>query len=287
MDQLPISVIVITRNAEETIEECLSCVERNNPAEIIVVDGESTDRTVEVARRYTPRICSDGGRGKGFARQLGAEQATQQYVVYIDADVFVAEGALSTLLTEFRGRGYITMHALGEPRPQGQKWTYWEWAQSQHAQLSWALSRHQTRVGTAAGIFRRETILKYGFEGGYGGGLDDMDLEDRLRMDEHRLGISSARVCFYYKASMISLIKTRFLWGRVAVGYLRKYGLWHARFWPALRSLFWLGFCLIKGKPRLVPYFLLDGIVETAGMAKGLLDWVAEALRRRRRGNGA
>lgn len=278
---LPISVIVIAKNAASTLDECLSAVQYNSPAELIVVDGDSTDGTKELARQYTPRIYSDGGGGKGLARQLGAEQATQEYLVYIDTDVFLAEGALNTLLREFQDSGCVAMHALLEPCPQGHKWTYWEWAAWQHAQLSSALSHHQTHIEIQACILRRETVLKCGFETGYGGGLDDIDLEDRLIIEGHRLGISSASASFHYRADLSSFVNTRFFWGTVAVGYLRKHGIWHARFWPPLRSLFWLGFCLLRGKPRLIPFFFLDGIVGTVGMAKGVLDWAVEALKRR------
>ena len=46
---MPISVIIAAKNAESTIEECLDSVRRNNPAEIIVVDGNSSDKTVKIA----------------------------------------------------------------------------------------------------------------------------------------------------------------------------------------------------------------------------------------------
>ena len=88
MENLPISVIIIAKNAERTIEECLSAVKKSNPAEIIVVDGNSTDRTVEIARRYTEHIYPDEGKGIGYARQLGAEMASQEYIAYVDSDVF-------------------------------------------------------------------------------------------------------------------------------------------------------------------------------------------------------
>jgi len=51
---LPISVIIVAKNAESTIEECLDSVRRNNPAEIIVVDGLSTDKTVSLSRLDLP-----------------------------------------------------------------------------------------------------------------------------------------------------------------------------------------------------------------------------------------
>ncbi|MDO8491214.1 MAG: glycosyltransferase family 2 protein, partial [Dehalococcoidia bacterium] len=208
------------------------------------------------------------------------EKATQEYVVHIDSDVFLAEGALATLLSEFRGSDCASMHALGELRPQGNKLSYWESAQEEHARLSWALSGQQPRLGTAFCIFRRETILKYGFESGYGGGLDDIDLEMRLRKDGRTLGVSSARVYFHYRADLKSFFRTRFLWGRVAAGYVRKYGVWHARFWPPLRTVFWLGACVVKRRPRLVPYFVVDGIAGTTGMVKGFFELAGDASRK-------
>lgn len=59
LENLPISVVIAAKNAERTIKECLDSVQRNNPAEIIIVYGVSTDRTVEIAQRYTNRIYFD------------------------------------------------------------------------------------------------------------------------------------------------------------------------------------------------------------------------------------
>jgi hypothetical protein len=60
-----------------------------------------------------------------------------------------------------------------------------------------------------------------------------------------------------------------------------KYGPWHAGFWPPLTMTYWLAFWLIKGKPKLIPYQIVDGIVETAGMLKGFFEIIGEALRNR------
>src|SRR5205807_2130511 len=43
-----ISAVVPARNAEHWIESCLAAIRANDPAEIILVDGGSTDRTVEL-----------------------------------------------------------------------------------------------------------------------------------------------------------------------------------------------------------------------------------------------
>jgi len=50
MEKLPISVIVITKNVEMIIDDCLDSVKKNNPAEIVIVDGNSSD----IAEIMTP-----------------------------------------------------------------------------------------------------------------------------------------------------------------------------------------------------------------------------------------
>ena len=67
MATLPISVVIIAKDAERTLDECLSAVQQNNPAEIIVVDDHSRDRTAEIARGYTETVCSLAPEGKGIS----------------------------------------------------------------------------------------------------------------------------------------------------------------------------------------------------------------------------
>jgi len=267
MGELPVSVIIIARNAEKTIEACLDSVRRNNPAEIIVVDGNSKDRTVEIARSYTERIFSDGGRGMGYASQLGTEKATREYVAYIDSDVILTEGALSTMLAEFKGSGFTAISA--QQFPEAKRLNYWEWAADKRGRYSKS-RRREGYLGMLACLFSRETILKYGFDTAERH-LHDIDLEMRLRRDGHEFGVSSAIVHHHHRFDFKSFVKYRFLEGKVCVRYIRKWGPWHIRFWPPLYTPYWLGFCLIK-KPRLIPYVVVDGIVQTAGMVKGLFE---------------
>jgi glycosyltransferase involved in cell wall biosynthesis len=82
-----VSVIVPAMNEERNIGWVLERI----PAwvdEVIVVDGFSSDRTVEVARAVRPdvMVISQRGRGKGAALRTGFEDATCDYVIAIDAD---------------------------------------------------------------------------------------------------------------------------------------------------------------------------------------------------------
>lgn len=265
MEVLPVSVITVTRNAEDTIEDCLSSIQRNNPAEIIVVDGNSRDRTVEIAKKYTERIYSDEGIGLTYARQLGAERATQEYISYVDADIVLPPGTLATMLQEFKASGYATISAqikAGSPS------TYWERAMKEHIQI--IFSRGNV-LGLATCLLKRDTIMKYPFDPRFPR-IDDAVLIRELSKDGHRFGVSSAFAYHYHKADLKGFYRQRFVNGRAKAQFLWKYGLLHLTMWTPLTTAYMLGFCLIKGKPDLIPYFLLGGIIETGGMAKGFFE---------------
>lgn len=83
--QLPFSIVVPARDEEETIGAVLRDI-RDLTDDLIVVDGASSDRTVEIATQYGARILQDEGRGKGDAVRVGIQAARYSIIVFIDAD---------------------------------------------------------------------------------------------------------------------------------------------------------------------------------------------------------
>jgi glycosyltransferase involved in cell wall biosynthesis len=84
MDRASLSVTVITFNEEENLPACLESVKWAD--EIIVVDSFSTDRTVEIARRYTDKVVQREWPGHVEQKNFALEQATKDWVLCIDAD---------------------------------------------------------------------------------------------------------------------------------------------------------------------------------------------------------
>jgi glycosyltransferase involved in cell wall biosynthesis len=79
-----ISVTIITRNEEDRIAEALASVAWAD--EIVVVDAESTDRTVEIARRYTDRIIINPWPGYAAQKNFADRQASHEWILSLDAD---------------------------------------------------------------------------------------------------------------------------------------------------------------------------------------------------------
>lgn len=79
-----LSVVIITKNEEANIRRCLESVKWAD--EIILIDSDSTDRTVEIANEYKAKVLSIKWSGFGLAKQFGVDQATKKWILSIDAD---------------------------------------------------------------------------------------------------------------------------------------------------------------------------------------------------------
>ena len=88
MGKVPVSVVVITKNEEANIKACLASAAWAD--EIIVLDDNSTDRTVEMARRSTDRIFSRKMDIEGAHRNYAYSLAKNEWVLSLDADETVS-----------------------------------------------------------------------------------------------------------------------------------------------------------------------------------------------------
>jgi glycosyltransferase involved in cell wall biosynthesis len=95
------SVIVPALNEETNIEACLKSISKQklprNRYEIIVSDGGSNDRTIEIARKYADRVIVSNKKGIWWGRNQGAKFAKGKYLVFIDADTRVKYEYLETV----------------------------------------------------------------------------------------------------------------------------------------------------------------------------------------------
>lgn len=96
-----LSVIVVTLNEEKNIERCLQSVAWAD--EIILVDSFSTDRTLEIAARFTTKIYQFAYPGYSKQVERGIEHATHEWVFILDADEEVSRELASSIRERISG----------------------------------------------------------------------------------------------------------------------------------------------------------------------------------------
>lgn len=83
-----ISVIIPAYNEQKNIKKVIKLAKKNNNVdEIIVVDNNSTDETASYARDEGATVVVCKEQGKGYAIEKGLKEATNEIIVFIDADI--------------------------------------------------------------------------------------------------------------------------------------------------------------------------------------------------------
>lgn len=107
---MKLSVIIPCKNEETTIRDLLdSLAQQSRPAdEIIIIDSHSTDDTVRSAKQYQKtlplRIVTAKKKGVAHARNEGAEAATGELFMFIDADVILPPSCLEIMVKDISRR---------------------------------------------------------------------------------------------------------------------------------------------------------------------------------------
>jgi glycosyltransferase involved in cell wall biosynthesis len=91
MDKVPLSVIILAKNEESRISDCIKSV-LGWAAEIVVVDDESADRTGEVAGNLGARVLVKKMDVEGAHRNWAYSRAGHEWVLTIDADERLTDG---------------------------------------------------------------------------------------------------------------------------------------------------------------------------------------------------
>ena len=170
-----VSVVVTTKNEEKNIVACLESIRQQSypsqQIETIVVDNFSTDKTCELARRYTDKVFLFGPE-RSAQRNLGMiEKAQGQYVMFVDADMILSPRLVERCVEWLQRGDCIALHipeiVLGR--------SYWS-----------SVRRFERRFydGTVidgARFFLKEVFQKAGGFDEHFSGPEDWDLDKKIK----------------------------------------------------------------------------------------------------------
>jgi len=259
-----ISFVVPTKNSERTLESCLASLrgQAYEDVEVILVDNQSTDRTLEIAERYC-HVVETFGPERSAQRNRGMALSTGDVVVFVDSDMTFEPSVAGDLVALFNARPEVGAIIIPER-------SFGEGFFTQCRVLEKSLYVGDDSV-EAPRAFRRELIVGLGGWDEKLTAAEDWDLADRTRGS----GTTIARVESYiwHDEGHIKLSATfakKRYYGRWIGEYLRTHqGAGQRKL--ARTALFSQPATLVRHPVKAGGMFVLKG-VEGAGLVAGMRD---------------
>jgi len=113
-----ISIIILTWNSRKYIKKCLESVffdigKSNKYIEVIVVDGGSTDCTLDILEKFKDLFSNlqvirlSNNRGTTASRNIGIKKSTGKYIFILDSDTEIQKGTIDILVNTLKGEERI------------------------------------------------------------------------------------------------------------------------------------------------------------------------------------
>lgn len=228
-----ISFVIPTLNEEKTLERTLRNVaDYRGGKEIIVSDGNSSDATCDISRRYTEQVVVHDLPERqtiGMARNMGAALASGEYLVFLDADVVIPDidAFFDMALDRFRCSPKL-LALTGKYRVLPETRTWFDTLVFRMLGLQFQFQNNVLGIGGAGGEFQMIRATAFHDVGGFDEQLaaaEDMDLFRRLS----RIGLTrfDGRLTVYHtgrRAHAIGWPRLIFQWftNSMSVLFLRR-----------------------------------------------------------------
>ena len=271
-NSLDVSVVVCTKNEEYRIEDCLKSIVNNDPDEIIVVDGESNDATISIAKKYANKVIQSCNSNLTRDRQKGIDATKNEYVAMIDADHRLSKGDLHSLLEDLRRYDFDIVQSQ---LISFENHNFWNKAEEQSWQLTHNFPGPKRMIGVAPAIFKKKIFDKVQFDDNITSTIDDTDFMYRLsKVSGIRYGIGQTKIRQLHFGSFKTYIR-KFKWygmgdGEFCVKHPNRASsmIFHLLIrYPVIYTLR----AIKRGKFKAIPFFVLQGYVRFYGMICGVM----------------
>lgn len=231
-----ISVVIPVYNEERLIAHCLDALRGQTmaPFEIIIVDNNSTDKTLEIAKKYPlVRIVSETEQGITYARTTGFDAARGDIIARLDADSIVKSDWVETLSKIFSddSTDAVTGNAaVAELSPRNRFWIRWYYKIFR----AW----HQRSIGFSPVLYGFNSALKATawqsakkhLTNGDGTTSEDLDVTLALAKEGYKLRYEPSLLVKCHVLRSVSLEKARRYY-RTDGHTLKKYQLGNKKRW--------------------------------------------------------
>ncbi|HSD98629.1 MAG TPA: glycosyltransferase family A protein [Patescibacteria group bacterium] len=217
-----VSIIIPTRNSSIFLENCITSIKKQSykKIELLIVDGNSTDKTLSIARkyhvrvlRYIPKVAS-GTFDAPYKRNYGVKKAKGYYVYYVDADMELTKNVVKHAVIKCES-GHDAVILPEDSFGKG----IWASAKNLERRCYWGDNKAE-----APRFFKKSVWQKLGgLDASIGGGGDDWDMYQKTLEKGYKVGrIKDLVMHNEGDLKLWKLLKKRFMYGKDALKYIRK-----------------------------------------------------------------
>lgn len=181
-----VSIVIPMYNMEKYVADCIeSCLDQTyNDIEIIVVDDCSTDKSIEVVKKFGMNISlafSCENKGVSAARNRGMQHARGEYIVFLDADDMLTPNSIMARAKYLDANRNVSM-VWGKAYKINQERNNYKWGYRKCMASYGSLEVYSRRCNAQTIMWRRRVFEKYGL---YYEGLRSKEDKEML----YRLGL--------------------------------------------------------------------------------------------------
>lgn len=268
-DQL-VSVIVTTKNEETVIRRLIESVKKQTykHIEIILVDNNSTDKTVDIAKKMGVKVYNFGPE-RSAQRNFGAKKAKGEYFLFLDADMVLTKDVVKACVDavqQDKKTGAVTILEKSVAR------NFWEKVKAFERSF---YNLEGDEITDAARFFRREVFEKVGGYDEKITGPEDWDLTDRIKKLGFRVDVVRSLIYHHERIpSLFVLIKKKFYYGLKSHRYISKQrvSVFSPKTVYLLRPVFYKNYKRLAANPLLtLGMILMLTLEQIAGFAGFIL----------------
>ena len=229
---MKLAFVILTKNSGRTLEKCLEAIARLKgefEPEVIIVDGGSTDNTLNIVEKYREelniRVLYDDGKGLGYARDIGWRASDADYIVMLDSDVIVNRDFLRRAVELLQRDGKLgAASAKLRPISLDKGWL------GRFQEKNLAIYLHHldppypaeaVALHTACTVFKRSVLEEIGgFDAYFNLAKEDSDISYRIRKAGYKLSYLNVYALHLERAR---ILKLNFRYGRSFILISRKH----------------------------------------------------------------
>lgn len=203
-----ITVNIPTLNEEKNIINCIKSIKKSGIKKIIVVDGGSIDKTIDLIKKSKIKYYITRKKGLSSQRALGIKKSKTKFIALIDADHRPTKSSFFKMLSDLSKSNYAAVQPILVSNKK--KLNYFEKSYQKLTDINVNIKGPKKMIGMPA-LWRASIIKKNNFNPKITAGSDDTDISYRLFKKGYLFGSSSAKILNIHRSTLWQYVK-KYLW---------------------------------------------------------------------------